>query len=91
MYTISESKIALSPYDDKRYVVRVGFNEDVTMRGLADTFVIYIYIYVYQHLYYFFKYRTFVYIFYVCTTNICITNLSKTKMERIIRTYVCNS
>ena len=33
-YTIFESKIALSPYDDKRR--RTGFDGDVTVETLAD-------------------------------------------------------
>ncbi|KYN11187.1 hypothetical protein ALC57_16665 [Trachymyrmex cornetzi] len=39
VYTISESKVGLNPYDDKRYV---GLDGDVTMGSLADIFVIYV-------------------------------------------------
>jgi len=49
VYTISKSKIALSPYD-KRYVN----STDITVGALADTFVIYITIITYCNLHFFY-------------------------------------
>ncbi|KYM84755.1 hypothetical protein ALC53_05068, partial [Atta colombica] len=41
LYTISEPKIVLSPYDNKRYVVP-DLTETLPLGALADTFVIYV-------------------------------------------------
>jgi len=41
VYTIFKSKIALSPYDYK-WRLHTGLDEDVTMKTLVDTFVIYV-------------------------------------------------